>query len=432
MHHKYATVYSSLFLHTHRAKHVSESVGEDVGTGRRLSKHLERKEKLHSSSGAVPGGGIEPPSLGVAGVAGSVESKKRARKEAAIYKRRKEDEYSESTRLLERKRKRDQVDDELSTLETKKLRTSSEVHEYHSSSKELERSSSRSRGEMVEMDPRGSGERKRRHDSIGLKDESLSRKYQRMCSPDVPPAVAGSSGTNRRQNISHSSRVATSPSNKRNDSQHSYRKERKLGSTGGNESTTEDTLLVNDGDGESSKNSHKKLDWLLVNSYTRKATARLEQRPKSALKQYSPGAIFTEIGVSPSLAGSEYYSKICLVVSAHLKEQQQEENTMAYSTEPSSVTPLSESVINDPFGDAEFASVGVSRISEQLEWSQLVRNSIGVCRRALTASADYSLRKKLRKTTNQRVSVDTVECVVHVYMCIHLHTHCSFSLPPNL
>lgn len=384
---------------------------------RRMSKHLERKEKTHISSGTGSAGSVEPSSLnllvGGSNGGGGGESKKRIRKEGSTYKRRKEDDYLESSsRLGDRKRKRDQVDDDLPVIESKKMRTSNEPHEYYSfSSKDTERTSSRSRGDITEVETRGLGERKRRHDSSIVKDESL-RKYPKLSSPEPPTTSGiGNSGTSRKHGATHSSRTITSPSNKRGDYQHSHRKERIPGSTGSNESTEDNMLVLNEGENDltaSSKSSHKKLDWISVNSFTRRATAKLEQRPKSALKRYTAGAILSEVGVSPSLAGKEYYAKVSSVVSAHLKEQQEERTT----SQPSDLqllceTTLPESILNNPFGEAEFASAGVSRIKEQLEWIQLIPNCVGPCRRALTASADYNLRRKLRKA-NQRVSVSDI------------------------
>jgi hypothetical protein len=144
----------------------------------------------------------------------------------------------------------------------------------------------------------------------------------------------------------------------------------------------------------------KKLDWASVSSYTRKASTKLEKRPTTALERFSPGAVFARIGVSPSLAGKEYFDVISSHVSRHLRKayQQKAAGEQGGGGREAGSNVLPKSLLDSPFEGQQFASSCVSRIKDQLEWEHMVVDNVGPCRRALTASADYTIRRKLKKS----------------------------------
>ena len=386
------------------------------GTGRRLSsKHLERKEKFHgserppSSSGVSAAGPAEalPSSSSsvTSGVAGeSLGGKGRGRKESATqhdHKRRKEEEGgagSLDTRSTSKKRKRDQVDDEPPAIEAKKLRSS----EYYPPPKDSDRTPRSREGGGTEMaETRSSGDRKRRHDT-SVKD-GPSRKHPRSKSPEtpktnVPSSSANTGGSSSRRHERHGSsgRSVTSPNNKKGEKgEHHHRSKvssKKTESTGHESNEENDSLEP--ADAVPTESARKKLDWASVSNYTRKASTKLEKRSTSALERFSPGVVFARIGVSPSLAGKEYFDTVSSLVSMHLKKTYQHKT----SGETRSNNTLPDSLFDSPFEGQQFASSCVSRIKQQLDWERMVGDNIGPCRRALTASADYAIRRNLKKS----------------------------------
>ena len=133
---------------------------------------------------------------------------------------------------------------------------------------------------------------------------------------------------------------------------------------------------------EGTSETLKALDWDYLGSYTQRQTAKLDHsRPRSALERFTPGALFARVGVSPSLAGPNY-ANVISAVSANLQ----------------------------PKGDLFKNNVcGVVRVKEE----EIVFKT-GECRRALTASDDLLIRRKLRE---QNESVRIGLCV-HVISCV--------------
>ena len=426
---------------TRKSSEGDEALNSSGAGARRLSsKQLERKEKFHGGPQERPSaaGPVEvPPSsstsssmISVAaggGGEGLAGGKARGRRESGSqheHKRRKEEEGGGSldSRSAGKKRKRDQVDDEPPPIEAKKPRTS-DPHHHHPSAKEAERGAARSRegggggaggggvAGAESADSRSSVDRKRRHDS-SIKDVPPPKKHLRSRSPDTPrPSMPTNSGSNvsgsssrRHERHGSSSRTSvTSPNNKKPERHHRVKapspKKTEQESVEDNESVTTGAAATTDPAAATvaPENVRKKLDWTLVSSYTKKASTKLARRSSSsALDRFSPGALFTRIGVSPSLAGKEYFGTISELVSAHLKKTYKQKTTAVESNE-SSPCPLPSSLLDAPFEGQKFASSCVSRIKEQLNWEHLIPDNLGPCRRALTASADYTIRKKLRK-----------------------------------
>lgn len=364
------------------------------------------------------------------------------------HKRRKEEEIGSAIDTREhststgsnRKRKRDQVDDEPPAIEAKKFRTGEQHHLSSAVAKDSERSMRSSReggasgaavGAVEGSEARSSGDRKRRHES-STKEGQPRKQHHRSRSPETPrPGVPGgisgstsgttatsSSSSRRHERHSSGSRTTTSPTSKKGEHHHrsskgpssSSKKTDGIASatTAGHESNDDNDSVVTGTSNTTMAASanevvtpvesvRKKLDWAAVSSYTRKASTKLEKRPSSALERFSPGAVFAHIGVSPSLAGKDYFDAISSHVSRHLKKAYRQK-TVGDAGGGESSNALPKLLLDAPFEGQQFASSCVSQIKDQVESESMVVDNVGPCRRALTASADYTIRRKLKKS----------------------------------
>ena len=139
------------------------------------------------------------------------------------------------------------------------------------------------------------------------------------------------------------------------------------------------------------------LDWVSL--------ARLT-RPKlplssNCLNDHKAGPILASLGLSPTLAGPKLTEQIHIVVKEHL--------TSKYGN------LLPESLLDNPFGGCGLASASVSHLQDEIKESQACHN-IGSCRRALTAQADFMLRKKLRKCEEKLVN-NVIIMTINVCIC---------------
>ena len=135
------------------------------------------------------------------------------------------------------------------------------------------------------------------------------------------------------------------------------------------------------------RQSESEADNDLVKSDLNWASLARLTRPKlplssNCLNDHKSGPILASLGLSPTLAGPKLTEKIHKVVKEHL--------TSKYGN------LLPEPLLDNPFGGCGLASVSVSYLQDEIKELQVCHN-IGSCRRALTAQADFMLRKKLRK-----------------------------------
>ena len=292
-------------------------------------------------------------------------------------RRRKEEEPGTEAPPRDRKRKREQDDEEyLIDFEPKRLRSGDHGKESERNQRPLREQQQQQQGEEDKQhgsSSRGEGpERKRRHDSV---KEGPPRKRPRDSTP--PPSKKHASGagpTSTKRSTEHS-KSKTDKTDKAVDVPAIASEGDSTNSGGGG-----------GGGGGEGEDTPKRLNWSTLRTLI---SPRPEWRSHRARDRFTPGAIFAEVGVSPSLAGKHYYDKINRLVSEHLKQSQD-------VLDPLKSNKLPEAVVTDPFDGAGFASVGVARIKEQVDWSRTF-SEVGQHRRALTASADYSLRRKLRK-----------------------------------
>lgn len=147
--------------------------------------------------------------------------------------------------------------------------------------------------------------------------------------------------------------------------------------------------------GEGAPKAPPKLDWSTISALS---LPKPKPSSTSAVQRFSPGAIFSRLGVSRSLAGADLYREISSAVAKHLKKDQ---DSLSVETGNS----LPEALLKDPLGESEFAMTGVSWIRTAKENCRVCTN-IGPCRRALVASVDFALRRKMGKPNK-------VVCVSH-------------------
>ena len=322
-----------------RGKHGSDVLEED-SSSRRSSRLPERKEKLHGGHSERPSSGLshkQSPTI-------DTVSKTRSWREGVVgpheHKRRKEEEPKTPSELGH-KRKREHIDD-INLPEVKKPRHGDhhgigirEMERHHSnSSRELEHHHLSTSKESDHH--HGSMERKRRQEETSL------RKHQRSRSPKTP--VQGERGKSKSYKHNRDSKKSTPE-----DREHSK---------------------TSEGAGKT-----KSLDWMTVSNFTEKASAKLKNYPRTVMERLKPGSILSEVEVSPELAGPECYQKIVEVVSLHLREGGRR--------------------VQGPWSNLLEGKECIQKAG--VDWDSIVSESMGPCRRALTASRDYALRRLLRK-----------------------------------
>ena len=148
-----------------------------------------------------------------------------------------------------------------------------------------------------------------------------------------------------------------------------------------------------------------KLDWSTISSLS---LPRPKPSSTSAVQRFSPGAVFSRLGVSRALAGPSLFA---LVSSSVSKQLAREEETLCVETG----NRLPEELLASPFGDSEFAMTGVSGIKTANENCRVCVN-IGPHRQALLASADFALRRRLGKSAKVDQQSTALAWVL-VYVC---------------
>ena len=288
-------------------------------------------------------------------------------REGVYHKRRREEDHPETRHVppdRERKRKYEAIDI-VGLPEAKRARLS----EQYPPLKDMERQRFKEGEERYRVKEFDLGDRKRKYEGR----EPLPRKRTRSHTPE------GLGGRRRSKPIS--------PSLWKESTEQRRGRER--------ERKSDDSLSETDSTAEGNGTATKKLDW---SSLCALSSAKPPPAKTSALERFTPGSLFTRIGVSPSLAGEELFKKISGLVSRHLKKSQQH-------LDPQTVNVLPESFIENPFDGIEFGSSGDFQIKERQSQTRIF-SDIGPCRRALTASADFAMRQKLRKVN--RVSGDSI------------------------
>lgn len=277
------------------------------------------------------------------------------------HKRRKEEEPKTPSELGH-KRKREHLD-EPHLPEMKRARHGDHhVSSSSSSSRDVDRhhgtTTTGNHGTTTgkETDhPYSSLERKWRQESSS--HEVSSRKQHRSSSPRTP-VVAGDKG---RSGGSKTHRHSRDPSNKKT-APGGTGQERGQGKVG------------------ETANRVRSLDWAAVCNFTEKANSKISYHSsKSILEKFTPAAVFASVTVSPSLAGLERYQRISDLTDPLTKE-------------------------SDLHEFRDFVMEGSEDMKSETDWDKTVSESLGACRRALTASDDYVLRRLLRKD-QQRVSI---------------------------
>ena len=371
------------------AHHLPERERKEKG-GERETRHgwPEKKQPPPSPSMPTPG-----ESLGGGEVEGGREGRGRqerggaSRPEEREGRRKREEDWPEPRELV-RKRKRENSEGTCTPppdTVLKRTRTSDPV------SKELPSDSTRdekhSRQTRDTPDPL---ERKRRYESsVGGATAEPDKAAPPAKKPRSGETASGSSSRKlSRGDLASSSSVGGSQ--RRKTDHHKGRGDPDNAPSG-------DT-------GEASK-TLPKLDWSTINALS---LPRPKPASTSAVQRFSPGALFSRLGVSRSLAGSSLFQLVSSAVAEHLAREEE-----ALSLETGNQFP--EGLLEQPFGEAEFAMTGVSGIRSAKENCRVCVN-IGPNRQALLASADFALRRKLGKTAKVRKSSASVcVCVLCVF-----------------
>ena len=161
---------------------------------------------------------------------------------------------------------------------------------------------------------------------------------------------------------------------------------------------------------ETAKKS-KGLDWSTVNDFTEKANTKLNYHPsKSVLERFTPAAVLMGTEISPLLAGPDLFDRIVELVRVRSKT-------------------TDESNLSSYWAEILEGSDSLSTPRTALDGDKTVSKSLGPCRRALTASDDYNLRRILRKDDQHRVRftirplfIVLVSFHCFVYLCTLLYT----------
>lgn len=297
----------------------------------------------------------------------------RGRPEEREGRRKRDDEWPEP-RELGRKRKRDYSEGDCTPPppeSSKRIRTA----DYQAAGSKEHTDSRPHSAEVNTLS------RDEKHSRLPKEAESVDRKRRFEGSLDsnkeLPPPKkprSGESSSSRKYSRTDPSSSSSSSTSvrKKTERQHKEKTEQEHGGESG---------------GEGAAKAPPKLDWSTI-------SALCLPKPKppstSAVQRFSPGAIFSRLGVSRSLAGPDLYREISSAVAKQLKKDQE-----ALVAETGNSLP--DDVLEDPFGKSEFAMTGVSWIRNAKENCQVCTN-IGPCRRALVASVDFALRRKMGKS----------------------------------
>lgn len=323
----------ALFLS--RGKHGSEPSDDD-----RRSRGKEKGHTHPDRPGNSAGRHRSPP------VAADAGAKTRSRRDPVStshdHKRRKEDEGKTSSSELGHKRKRDHSDD-VHLPDVKRSR-----HSDHGGGS----SSSRDTDRHGKEGDYSHG--KWRQDAGG--SESSARRQHRSRSPRTP--VSGVGGDKERGRSTGKGKYGSRDLAKK--------------------STDKDHGKTAEGAKKS-----KGLDWSTICDFTEKANSKLSYHPsKSVLGKFTPAAVLMGVEVSPELAGPDLFHRIVELIRAHSKTVEETDIAGFWA---------------DILEGQESADIPRTPAKTAFNWDRAVSKSLGGCRRALTASDDYTLRRLLRK-----------------------------------
>ena len=223
-----------------------------------------------------------------------------------------------------------------------------------------------------ESDPRHGDEerprRKRERDSGGSEAEDYRESKRRKTDDRRGTDDSGSY---------HSQREAMKSKEKR---QKKGGHEENVGSSSHRKGGRKRSLYDSFSDSEAENQGEPEIDWFAL---ARMPLPKLKVKKTSPLDSFKAGAVLSRIGVSSALARPDLVSQVQQVVAEHLIQKYGEEAETLYST---------------PFQlskEYEYGASLASHIEDQISERGVVSN-IGPCRRALVASVDFNIRKKLR------------------------------------
>lgn len=151
---------------------------------------------------------------------------------------------------------------------------------------------------------------------------------------------------------------------------------------------------------ETQSESDQDINWSLLSKFPRYKTSAVKM---TALERHKSGPVLASIGVSSTLASQLLAEQAKKVVQQHLKRQYGES--------------LQSELLQYPFGGHQVAGLGASHLRRSLKSSRSF--DIGYCRRALTARADFILRKKCLGKYSHKVRRRSQKLGIH-FLCFRV------------
>ncbi|KAL9964040.1 hypothetical protein ACROYT_G027614 [Oculina patagonica] len=134
----------------------------------------------------------------------------------------------------------------------------------------------------------------------------------------------------------------------------------------------------------------EEVDWSALVS-AQSTLEKTGQEPGSHLKRFTPGHVFSRIGISSSLAGP----RLTKLVQKACAEIAKDKPSGVQTVDSSDVEDTCESQVTNSVGALMAGAAAKARERE------LLFSSVGPCRRALCARRDLAMRKRLRRLTGK-------------------------------
>ena len=215
----------------------------------------------------------------------------------------------------------------------------------------------------------GTSERKRRQESA-----MLARSSRRRSRQSVTPEPSGSGG--------HEKSGGVARVHHRHGRDRSYMVE----------STSEH------GRGESWGSRSRSLDWEAVRNFTKRANSKLHRLRATLQDRIAPGVMLHDVGISPTLAGSDYFRRVKQAVVQD--NENSDPSGRGQQDREGGLSETDEGELIEGEGGVYQATQRHEELMEagkSLNLDIVAGGCLQCCRESLTASDDYALRRLFRK-----------------------------------